>query len=85
MNNLTYIDKESETDVKFGEWIRNHRMAMGLSERDAARALEIPIERLCELESGKARKGVNTTEAVSLAVTYKLDYQDIVRRACGNA
>lgn len=39
--------------MKFGEYIQKLRLAKGLSLTDAARALKMPPQRLCDIEQGR--------------------------------
>ena len=74
-----------ESDIELGQWIRDERTRCGLSLTDVARTSGISAQRLKELEDGQAKKSITRLEAKSLAVAYKIELSEILRRATGES
>lgn len=76
------IEKDDyELDVMFGKWLRDLRVAAGLSLEDAAKHSGLPEQRLKSLEVGYAEKGITQRESETLSRAYKVPLKEILQRA----
>jgi ribosome-binding protein aMBF1 (putative translation factor) len=77
------MNEEDQIDLEFGHWLKDQRVRVGLSLDDAAEKVMISSSRLKSLEMGFAEKGITKTEAERLSQIYKVQLDDVLKRASG--
>jgi transcriptional regulator with XRE-family HTH domain len=70
-----------DSDITFGIWLKDQRVANGLSIEDVSRKSGISVQRLKSLEIGYAEKGITHAESQKLCVLYKIELKDFIQRA----
>jgi transcriptional regulator with XRE-family HTH domain len=78
---MTRENDDYDSDIRFGEWLRNARTRAELTLETAAQASTIPLERLKALELGYSDRGITRDEASRLAQAYRVPLEDVLHEA----
>jgi hypothetical protein len=71
------------SDVEFGKWLKDRRVAAGLTIEQAGKDGQISVQRLKSLEMGFCERGITRTEATRLCALYRMELKDLLSRAGG--
>lgn len=70
-----------QSDIHFGEWLRNIREKSGLSLERVAALTAMEVSRLKALEVGYADRGITLSEAKKLSAAYKVGLEELLEEA----
>jgi hypothetical protein len=69
--------------IKFGGWLKDQRVGLGISLREAAWRSGISLQRLASIESGTLQFGMNSVETSMVCRTYKITSGEFLLKASG--
>ncbi len=80
--NVNQAEKNGpESASSFGLWMKEQRVGVGLSIREAAWRSGMSVQRLLSIEAGKLQVGMNSVETSVLCRTYKITADEFLARA----
>ncbi|MEQ1877508.1 MAG: helix-turn-helix transcriptional regulator [Bdellovibrionia bacterium] len=69
--------------AKFGVWLKEQRVGLGLSLREASWRSGISQPRLTSIETGTLQVGINSVETTMIAKIYKITADEFLLQANG--
>lgn len=69
--------------MKFGNWLKEQRVGLGLSLREASWRSGMSLQRLLSIEAGSLQVGLNSVECISVCKTYRITSAEFLLKANG--
>ena len=69
--------------IKFGNWLKEQRVGLGLSLREASWRSGMSLQRLLSIESGTLEVGINNVEVISVCKIYRITSDEFLLKANG--
>jgi cytoskeletal protein RodZ len=79
------LAEETKTGLvfRFGEWVKEQRLGVGMSLREASSRTAMSLHRLSSIENGIFEIQLNSIEVNSLCRTYRITPDEFVKKANG--